>query len=558
MMKDTTKNNELIELQFQGIDIKFPRHVATFQIRIYCEASGHRYLAGETEFVAATQHPAFKKVVRLEYLPNCKQKLEIQCADSANLSLSTLGDTSTFLGEIIGAEDGLNLSLITSPDLVIGHLNIQYRTVIDDKSSYHIGFNCLNVKNLEYFSKSDPYVRMFRPSDIHITAISKDDIPSGGWVLLHETEFYRHDLNPKFKPFAISKWNICKSNLDALIKFEIWDHSKIGLHRKIATAFTSVNRILNETDKFLNTFNEKDKYGGTICFYLFEEKKFFMFDQYINAGVQLRLVFAVDCSGSTKEMHKIEAGGKADLFETAIREVSSVLISKEKTNRFGFLGFGAKIKGCKHPTFAFNHEKSQNNLSVSSVEEATDLYRSVYPKIEPVEPTNLSAVIERLHIMMKHQDKRNYKIYTLLVILTDGDVSDQQATVDKIVECSVYPLSVVLIGVGQNNFEFLEYLESAVRTNNATEDDKKKKKDKEKKNSKKRLMRLRSSQGKDAFRRIVRFVYYQNYIGKHKELEEAILRDVPRQMTEFYNLMKFDPSPKSSEKEEYSLTKSTV
>lgn len=542
MMKEGHRQNELVELHFQGLDVKFPRHVVTFQVRVYCVSSGHKYMAGETEFVAATHNPVFKKAIRLDYLPNNQQTLEIHCADSSNPTLPTLGETDIEFGVVIDSEEGITLPLLTA-DQLIGQIFVEYKPIVDDKSSYHVGFNCINVKNLEFFSKSDPFIKMYRPSDIYINSISKDDIPERGWILLHQTEFHKHDLNPKFRPFAISKWNLCRGNLDALIKFEIWDHSKFTMHRKISISYTTTNRILNETDKFLNTFDEKEKFGGTICFNMFEEKKFYMFDQYMEAGVQLRLVIAIDCSGSTKGLHNTGAAGKSNHFESAIREVGSILIPKEKTHRFGFLGFGAKLNGSKHPSFAFNHEKSERNLSVNSVDEAIELYRKVYPKIEPEEPTNLSAVLDRIRMMMKHQDKKNYKIYTLMVIMTDGDITDRQDTVDKIVECASYPLSVVVLGIGQGNFDFMEFLETGQKMKEPDNGKKKKKEEKEKGSPQRRkVARLKSSNGKEAYRRIVRFVNYHNYNGKQTELEEAILRDVPRQMTEFYTLMNFNPS----------------
>lgn len=543
MIKEPQRNNELVELHFQGVGITYPQHVVTFQLRVYCTSNGHRYMAGETEFVPAHESPAFRKAVRLDYLPNCQQTLEIFCAESDNPTLPTVGKADVEFGVLVDTGEGLTVPLI-SKDKLMGQLFITSKQIVDDKSSYHIGFNCLNVKNLEFFSTSDPYVIVFRPTDPYINALNHDDVPQTGWIALHQTDYKKHDLNPCFNPFGITKWSLSRANPNVILKFEIWDHSKFGLHRKISTAYTTVDLLANgdEKDKFLNTFDEKGKFGGTIAFYRFEEKKFFMLDQYINAGIEIRLVIAVDCSGSTKSLHNIKPDGQPDLFERAIREVSDILVTKEKTGRFAFLGFGAKINGYKHPTFPFNHAKSERNPSVKSVDEAISLYKSVYPTIEPEEPTNLAGVIERVHVMMKHQDKKNYKIYTLLVILTDGDIEDRQESIDKVVECSDFPLSIVLVGVGQGNFDHLEYLESGYKAVEPVEEGKKKKKTL---SPKKKIQRLKSTSGKEALRRIVRFVYYQNYLGKHKELEEALIRDVPRQMTEFYNLVKFDPCPAS-------------
>ena len=530
--------NDLLELTFQGVGLSLPPHVITLQLRIYCISNGHRYMAGETEYIAKMEDLDFKKAVRIDYLPNCQQIMQIHCVENDNPCLPSLGVSEVDMGVLYDSDEGMLLPLLSNGRSV-GHLNVNYRTVIDDKATFHIGLKCLNVKNVDFFSNSDPYLVLYRPADTHIMALTKEEVPERAWTALFKSEYKKNDLNPTFEPFAMSKWKLCRANMNVILKFEIWDHATFSKDKLISTGYTTPARIMSEEGKFLNTFDPKDKFGGTIVFARFDEKKFYLFNEYVDAGVQLRVIMAVDCSGSTKEFHKIDLEGPPDLFERAIKETATILIKKEKSNRFAFLGFGAKVKGCRHPTFAFNHEKSERNLSVNSVEEALELYHKVYPAIEPEEPTNLAAVIERVKMMILHQDSRNFKIYTLLVVLTDGDISDRQETIDKIVECSQLPLSIILVGIGQKNFDDCEYFESGFEVEKSTE-----KKKKKKKGNYLITGRLKSSNGKEAMRRIVRFVYYQNYISKQKELEEALLKEVPRQMTEFYNMMKFDPVPK--------------
>ena len=48
----------------------------------------------------------------------------------------------------------------------------------------------------------------------------------------------------------------------------------------------------------------------------------------------------------------------------------------------------------------------------------------------------------------------------MLVILTDGDIHDQAQVVDLIVELSKYPVSIIIIGVGNEDFEKMRFLDS--------------------------------------------------------------------------------------------------
>ncbi len=43
-------------------------------------------------------------------------------------------------------------------------------------------------------------------------------------------------------------------------------------------------------------------------------------------------------------------------------------------------------------------------------------------------------------------------IYHILLILTDGIIHDMPRTKDLIVECSKYPLSIIIVGIGNTDF----------------------------------------------------------------------------------------------------------
>ncbi len=48
----------------------------------------------------------------------------------------------------------------------------------------------------------------------------------------------------------------------------------------------------------------------------------------------------------------------------------------------------------------------------------------------------------------------------ILVIFTDGIICDMPQTIDAIVEASYYPISIIIVGVGNEDFSKMDQLDS--------------------------------------------------------------------------------------------------
>ena len=73
-----------------------------------------------------------------------------------------------------------------------------------------------------------------------------------------------------------------------------------------------------------------------------------------------------------------------------------------------------------------------------------------------------------------------------MLVLTDGDILDMPDTTDLVVQLSVYPVSIIIVGVGDDSFDKMRYLDSDDKT-------------------------LTGRNGKTAARDIVQFVKFKDY-----------------------------------------------
>lgn len=75
-------------------------------------------------------------------------------------------------------------------------------------------------------------------------------------------------------------------------------------------------------------------------------------------------------------------------------------------------------------------------------------------------PTYFAPLIKEIVQATKTSYLANPETYTILLILTDGDIHDMQETKDWIVEGSELPLSIIIIGIGDANFDRMVELDS--------------------------------------------------------------------------------------------------
>lgn len=118
-------------------------------------------------------------------------------------------------------------------------------------------------------------------------------------------------------------------------------------------------------------------------------------------------------------------------------------------------GFGGKYQG--HVSHCFPLTGDEQNPFVFAVQGVMKIYQESIHKYPLHGPTNFSPLIRRA-IQISRQEG-NIMSYLILAIFTDGIICDMPETISAIVEASYFPISIIIVGVGKEDFSNMEVLD---------------------------------------------------------------------------------------------------
>jgi len=133
-------------------------------------------------------------------------------------------------------------------------------------------------------------------------------------------------------------------------------------------------------------------------------------------------------------------------YQQVLRIVGQTLRAFDDDGKIYCVGFGDS-QTTNRSVLPFH----RNKKPCAGFEEVIRCYNSITPKLQLSGPTDFTPVIKEA-IRIVSQTRQ----YTILLILTDGEVTDPELTGRAIVEASNYPISIVCIGVGDGPFDTME------------------------------------------------------------------------------------------------------
>jgi hypothetical protein len=243
------------------------------------------------------------------------------------------------------------------------------------------------------------------------------------------------------------------------------------------------------------------------------------FVDYISGGCELQMSVAIDFTGSNGDprrpgtLHYIHQDGQLNDYEKALSAVGSIVAKYDNDQKFPVWGFGAKYSGVINHCFQCGREAEASGIS--GILEA---YRGTFKTgLTMSGPTIFSEVINVAAARSRSKQEASKRIgqqyYEILLILTDGAVSDVPGTVQAIRAASDAPLSIVIVGIGNADFSDMQFLDD--------------------------FQSQQAGSGCD----ICQFVEFSKHVSNKISLTQATLDEIPDQLVEYFVSRGIKPLP---------------
>ncbi|XP_015823240.1 copine Va isoform X1 [Nothobranchius furzeri] len=516
--KDTfSKSDPLVVLYTQGAESKQWREF------------------GRTEVIDNTLNPDFVRKYILDYFFEEKQNLrfDVYDIDSKSPDLAKhpndfndfLGQVFCTLGEIVGSPASrLEKPLVGIPGKTCGTIILSVEELGNCRDYATMQFCANKLDKKDFFGKSDPFMVFYRSNE------------NGTFTICHKTEVVKNTLNPVWEPFSIPVRALCNGDYERTIKVEVYDWDRDGSHDFIGE-FTTTYKELCRGQNQLNVYEvvnakkkqKKKRYinSGTVSLLSFIVESEHTFLDYIKGGTQIHFTVAIDFTASngnpsqSTSLHYMNPY-QMNAYAMALKAVGEIIQDYDSDKMFPALGFGAKLP----PDWRVSHEFPLNgnveNPYCNGIEGILEAYHQSLKTVQLYGPTNFAPVVN--HVARYAEAVQDGSQYFVLLIITDGVISDMAQTKEAIVNAAKLPMSIIIVGVGQAEFDAMVELDG---------DD----------------VRI-SSRGKLAERDIVQFVPFRDYMdrtGNHilsmARLAKDVLAEIPEQLISYMKSRAIKPNP---------------
>lgn len=364
------------------------------------------------------------------------------------------------------------------------------------------------------FKSRQVYIRICRSSGEEFLPVYKSE----NSALKHRTT--------SFTEFQLTTHALCRDESSRVLKLEVYEAS--GTH--IGSVDTSLEELQQRGETWEADIQVSSRIACTLKLIKWNCIAKTTFLDFVLGGCEISLVIGIDFTKSNRlpsepdSLHFI-GNDRPNEYIQAITAVGEILQYYDSDKRIPVFGFGAKMP----PNFdVVSHCFALNDNifepEVQGIENVLQVYRSALSRVALHGPTVFSQLIQtaRMYASAKELSQKNQQ-YCILLILTDGIINDMELTKEEIVLASELPMSIIVVGIGKEDFSMMKDLDSDDGYLESTKLNRK------------------------AVRDIVQFVPFSNFKGKSHELAREVLFEVPKQLISYFESKGIVPNrPKNS------------
>uniref|UniRef100_A0A7N6C302 C2 domain-containing protein n=1 Tax=Anabas testudineus TaxID=64144 RepID=A0A7N6C302_ANATE len=448
---------------------------------------------GRTEVIDNTLNPDFVRKFVLDFFFEEKQNLrfDVYNVDTRSSNLSKhdfLGQMFCTLGEIIGSTGSrLERTLSGIPGKKCGTIIFTAEELSNCRDIATMQFCANKLDKKDFFGKSDPFLVFYRSNE------------DGTFTICHKTEVIKNNLNPVWQPFTIPVRALCNGDYDRTVKVDVYDWDRDGSHDFIGeftTSYRELSRGQSQFNVYENPLSLQYLLGGGGCF------------------------FPGNPSQPTS-LHYMSPY-QMNAYAMALKAVGEIIQDYDSDKLFPAYGFGAKLPPDGKISHAFPLNSNTENPNCVGIEGVLEAYFQSLRTVQLYGPTNFAPVINQ--VARCAAEITDGSQYFVLLMITDGVISDMAQTKEAVVNAAALPMSIIIVGVGPAEFDAMEELDGdEVRV---------------------------SSRGRLAERDIVQFVPFRDYIDRSgnqvlsmARLAKDVLAEIPDQLLSFMKSRGIEPRP---------------
>eukprot|EP00767_Chilomastix_cuspidata_P000574 gnl/Chilomastix_cuspidata/1149.p2 GENE.gnl/Chilomastix_cuspidata/1149~~gnl/Chilomastix_cuspidata/1149.p2 ORF type:complete len:395 (+),score=210.02 gnl/Chilomastix_cuspidata/1149:528-1712(+) len=351
---------------------------------------------------------------------------------------------------------------------------------------------------------------------------------SGEFELVYKSEYYKKNRNPTFARSEQPLHRVCEGDLDTTLKLSFFDWERSGRHQPIGFFEATVRDLVEKRvpaeirNPAHRRKRKRDKPMGRFHVKVARVEARPSFLDYVAGGIRFQLSVAVDFTGSNQpprspnSLHYLDPSGRPTEYLSALTAVASILMGYTGTQEIFASGFGARIGGAGASHF-FPLDVANNNFNLVGIPGLIDAYRRTVPLLRFSGPTNFQPTISHVTQFARQTLSEERLLFHVLLILTDGVITDMPQTVQAIVEASQFPLAIIIVGVGGADFSRMDELDA---------DD-----------------GLLCAGGRQQLYDNVQFVPFRKHAASPQDLAREVLAELPTQVLTYYRLKGIQPPP---------------